>query len=202
MKRCPKCKMVKDESEFYKNVSNKDGLDSWCKVCRREANKKNYNSNRERRIEYGREYRYKHGAKPMSENKECAQYLGCYINERILKHVMPNAILMNYANPGYDLVCGKGYLVDAKAATLHYPKNQSPHWCFMIRKNTTPDYFLLTAYKDRESLDICHMWLIPGDAINDKVGVTISLSGIHKWDEYQIDHTDALTCVTQLKASA
>jgi len=194
--------MVKDESEFYKNVSKNDGLDSWCKVCKREANKKWRNSNREKCRESHRQSSYRHGAKPMSENKKCTAYLGCYINERILRHVMPNAVLMDNNNPGYDLVCGKGYLVDAKAATLHYPKNQSPCWSFMIRKNTTPDYFLLTAYKDRESLDICHMWLIPGSVVNDKMGVTISLSRIHKWDEYQIDHTEALTCVTEMKASA
>jgi hypothetical protein len=194
--------MVKDESEFNKNVSNKDGLESWCKVCKREANKKNYNSNRERRIEYGRQSSYRHGVKPMSENKECTAYLGCYINERILKHVMPNAVLMDNNNPGYDLVCGKGYLVDAKASVTRYEKNKGPYWSFNINLNKTPDYFLLTAYKDRESLEICHMWLIPGDAINDKTKASISLSRIHKWDQYKINHTEALSCAMQLKASA
>ena len=194
--------MVKPDSEFSKNASRKDGLHNWCKDCVKEYDKTYRETYREKLNKCVREHHYKHGSKPMSENKECPAYLGCYINERILQHVMPNAVLMDYCNPGYDLVCGKGYLVDAKASVTRYEKNKGPYWNFMIRKNTTPDYFLLTAYKDRESLDICHMWLIPGSVVNDKMGVTISLSRIHKWDEYQIDHTEALSCVTEMKASA
>lgn len=33
MKTCTRCKKPKDESEFYKNRSKKDGLDSACKAC-------------------------------------------------------------------------------------------------------------------------------------------------------------------------
>lgn len=199
MKRCTKCEKIKSESEFYNDRSRKDGLQSYCKDCSAEMCKTYRESNRENVNKYAREFRYKHGSKPMSENKECTSYLGCYINERILKHVMPNAVLMNNCNPGYDIVCGKGYLVDAKASTLFYWKNKSPWWNFKINRNKTPDYFLLTAYKDRESLEICHMWLIPGDVINDKSTVNISLPTIHKWDHYKIDHTEALKCVNEMR---
>lgn len=195
MKFCNKCKQWKDEF-------GKGGSDYYCRECRREAGRKYRENNREIINKRRRERDYKNGAKPMSENKECSMYLGRYINERILKHVMPNAVLMDINNPGYDLVCGKGYLVDAKASVLRYPKIGSPIWQFKINKNKTPDHFLLTAYKDRETLDICHMWLIPGSEINDKVSVAISLSTIHKWDQYKIDHMDALSCVNQMKASA
>lgn len=194
--------MVKDESEFSKNCTTKDGLHNWCKDCVKEYNKTYYKNHREKIIKQNQKYRYKHDIHRMAKNKDCSSYLGCYINERILRHVMPNAILMGNCNPGFDLVCGKGHLVDAKSSTLRHQKNGYPHWHFCIKQNKIPNYFLLTAYKDRESLEIMHMWLIPGNVINDKMSVSISISTIHKWDAYKIDHTDALSCVNQLKASA
>ena len=33
MKTCSKCKIEKDEAEFSKNASKKDGLDYRCKLC-------------------------------------------------------------------------------------------------------------------------------------------------------------------------
>lgn len=33
MKECSKCHRVLPESEFYKNVSTKDGFQYWCKSC-------------------------------------------------------------------------------------------------------------------------------------------------------------------------
>lgn len=33
LKRCTKCGLQKDKSEFYKNKNKPDGLDSWCKAC-------------------------------------------------------------------------------------------------------------------------------------------------------------------------
>ena len=35
MKRCPKCKKRKDESEFSKNRARPDGLSDYCKACER-----------------------------------------------------------------------------------------------------------------------------------------------------------------------
>lgn len=39
MKVCSKCKIEKDESEFYKDRVNKDGLQYRCKTCRKEYSK-------------------------------------------------------------------------------------------------------------------------------------------------------------------
>jgi len=132
------------------------------------------------------------------KKKDSSQYLGIYINERILKHVMPNAVLMDNNNPGYDLVCGKGYLVDAKAAVASHYKENTCKWMFGIRQNKIPDYFLLTAYKDRTTLEIVHMWLIPGIQLNDKQTISISSSTIEKWNDWKIDHTDALNCISKI----
>ena len=37
MKKCIKCNIEKDESEFYSNKANKDGLNGKCKLCTKEA---------------------------------------------------------------------------------------------------------------------------------------------------------------------
>lgn len=40
MKRCPKCKQGKDETNFCKNKSMNDGLSCWCKECSNKYNTK------------------------------------------------------------------------------------------------------------------------------------------------------------------
>ena len=39
MKVCGKCKIEKDDSEFYKNSKRKDGLNYYCKLCHKEYSK-------------------------------------------------------------------------------------------------------------------------------------------------------------------
>jgi hypothetical protein len=39
MKKCGKCKVEKNESEFNKDKSKKDGLENRCKSCKKEGNK-------------------------------------------------------------------------------------------------------------------------------------------------------------------
>jgi len=38
-KECPKCKTYKEDVEFHKNSSSKNGLSSYCKVCRHNMDK-------------------------------------------------------------------------------------------------------------------------------------------------------------------
>ena len=45
MKRCGKCKELKDESKFRKNRIRKDGLCVWCKKCLRNYARKRYLKN-------------------------------------------------------------------------------------------------------------------------------------------------------------
>ena len=42
MKTCTKCKQDYEESLFYHDRSNKDGLTYWCKACCNKANKRTY----------------------------------------------------------------------------------------------------------------------------------------------------------------
>lgn len=40
MKTCSKCKIPKEEIEFYRDGRKRDGLTSWCKICHNEDSKK------------------------------------------------------------------------------------------------------------------------------------------------------------------
>ncbi len=41
-KHCYRCKTVKDGSEFSKNSTRRDGLQGYCKKCKKEADRANY----------------------------------------------------------------------------------------------------------------------------------------------------------------
>jgi len=47
MKRCSKCGKLKDESEFPKDRTRKDGLHQRCKACKNEYSRQRYKSNQE-----------------------------------------------------------------------------------------------------------------------------------------------------------
>ena len=42
MKRCAKCDILKDESEFHADQKSTDGIASWCKACKRIARREHY----------------------------------------------------------------------------------------------------------------------------------------------------------------
>ena len=46
MKICTKCGEPKANKEFYKNRTEPDGLQIWCKLCRQPADRKQYLANR------------------------------------------------------------------------------------------------------------------------------------------------------------
>ena len=45
MKHCPNCQLTKDDSEFAKNVKRRDGLQAYCKLCKRDRDKIYYAAN-------------------------------------------------------------------------------------------------------------------------------------------------------------
>lgn len=50
MKICSKCKTEKTLEDFNKNLKTKDNLSAYCKICIREAARKNYSENRDKHI--------------------------------------------------------------------------------------------------------------------------------------------------------
>lgn len=62
MKRCGHCGRTLPESEFYRNKTRRDGLDSYCKYCRKENSMKYTDAGQERhakRMRTDSEYRKK-----------------------------------------------------------------------------------------------------------------------------------------------
>jgi len=103
---------------------------------------------------------------PLSDNKECPNYLGVYIAERYLSKIWDNVTRMPYCNKGFDFICGKGYKIDVKCSCLcssEYIINC--FWNFRIHHNMVADYFLLLAFDNRIDLNPLHIWLIKGDEI-------------------------------------
>ena len=141
----------------------------------------------------------KHGNLPMDENKNCPSYLGVHIAERLIRNRYGDDIeVMPYGNPGYDFICNKGKLVDAKSACL----NKYDGWLFHIGRNTIADFFICTAFDNREDLNVLHVWMIPGDVVNHLVSASICQNTVHKWDEYELDIDKISSCCNEMKDAA
>lgn len=184
-KRCPHCRETKPAGEFHKNKNSQDGLTTWCKTCRNEKRRERQRINPERERKIRRESNYRLGkCQPLGTNPNCPAYLGVHIAERVLANVFEHVERMPFGHPGFDFICKKGYKIDVKSSTRL--RHQPNMWNFAIRKNTTPDYFLCLAFDNLESLNPEHIWLLPGDLVNDHAGAAISESTLSKWSEYEL----------------
>lgn len=74
MKKCTVCKQEKDWSEFNKNSTKKDGLQTLCKSCMRIRFKAYYEKNREKQSRVVRERNLRIIA-------ECREYIGNYLQQ-------------------------------------------------------------------------------------------------------------------------
>lgn len=172
LRRCTICKQVLPVETFSKNGSRNDGLSDACKSCMC-IMKRNWSA--------------KHGIPPYTESKLCSQYLGIHVAERLLSCVFQNVQRMPLHNHGYDFICGKGFKVDVKSSCLRVREGHKDNWGFNIKFNIIADYFACLAFDTRKDLHPLHFWLIPGDLICTRKGITISNTGadISKWLQYE-----------------
>jgi len=70
MKRCPKCEKWKDESEFSKQPTRKDGLRCWCKKCEIEYSHRYYRRKKKSVKKY-RSYEKTHRVVDGVKQKRC-----------------------------------------------------------------------------------------------------------------------------------
>jgi len=170
-----------------------------CKECVRVKLNEWRHKNREKHNEGARNLAYKHGTKPMSENKECSLFLGVHVAERVLSNTFKDVTRMRNGNSGYDFICNKGKKIDVKSSCS---LNNGQRWSFNINHNNIADYFLCIAFDDRDNLNPLYLWLIPSHLISDKSGITISLSTIERWDDCRLDIEKVNNCCTRMKTEA
>ena len=205
-KICFKCHETKPLNEFHNDKSKKDGKTLYCKECSKEISKKYNQEHKKEKVIYGKKYyrevvRERDGYRPMNENKLCPSYLGIAIGERLCRHLFKDVEMMPYGNTGYDVVCNKGKKIDVKTSCITLQEGKHPRWLFEIRKNITADYFIIVAFDNRTDLNPLHLWMIPGKELNENSSKSISLSTIHKWDEWKMDINDAQICCAEIKKS-
>lgn len=202
-KRCSRCGETKPFSEFSKHRGRKHGLGSHCRVCRREVARNWRVQNLEEYRATNRAWKHRRGmSRPMETAKDSSAWLGIYIAERVLSKFFDHIERMPVNNPGYDFLCSRGYKIDVKSGCLHGQDKRNPRWLFRINRNKIADYFLCLAFDNRESLTPMHIWLIPGNAVNENTGITVTNTpeSRAKWSKYERPLEKVQMCCTALKS--
>lgn len=192
-KTCRVCSVVLDSENW--GASNQKNGSRICKECAYNQCRLWAKANPEKVKASWTKWNRKQGHSPFDENKECASYLGVHIAERVLSHVFKDVKRMPMNNPGYDVICNKGKLVDSKCSC----QQKDSTWRFKINHNLIADFFLCLAFDNREDLTPLHAWLIPGGKVNHLLSAVISPSTIHKWDEYRLDTTKINSCCNSMR---
>lgn len=86
-KTCSRCCLTKPASEFGKNKSNKEGLQSWFKNCKRE----HYESNKDAALEWQRQYNEAHRDQVLEGKRRWHQANKDALNERARRYRADNA---------------------------------------------------------------------------------------------------------------
>lgn len=103
MKKCPKCQVEKQDSDFYKSSSRKDGLRAYCKSCELKMNSEKDSKYKDTRSKYRQSSKYKNNKKRyyqdnklkiLSENlnwrKSFKGKLSSYIRSAIKRNIQWN----------------------------------------------------------------------------------------------------------------
>jgi hypothetical protein len=139
-----------------KDLYSKAGCKNSKEYQDKNAQKLGYESNSER-VRMGRWNKGLHS--PMSENDECSSYFGVYIAENYISKLFEDPIVAPYGTQGYDWICRKGKKIELKSRCLQQ-QGKRIGWNFTgIDYNNIADYFILSGWKDRESLLPLFAWM-------------------------------------------
>jgi len=178
---------------------NKEEIKEYNKQYQKQYNKQYQKEHKEKIAEYQKQYvKSQPGYGSSKTNKECPQYLGVTVAEKVLSKIFKNVEVMPFGNSGFDFICNSGYRIDVKSACKM--KNRKA-WIFGIKQNQIADYFLCLAFDNRDNLNPEHIWLIPAKQVNHLKTLTISQSKLYKLSQYELTNklNDVISCCNVLR---
>lgn len=98
---------------------------------------------------------------PTKENRLLKSFIGSYIAENGISKLFEGCQKMKKNNPGYDIICPKGYKLDVKASVL----SRFNTFGFHIAKNQIADYFILVGFDNVINLKPLYLWILKRDDI-------------------------------------
>lgn len=157
------------------------------------------------KAERDREWLHKTGRNfPSEDNPDCSSWFG-YISENYVMKTFEDPIPMPPCNPGFDWKCKKGKRIDHKGRCLGYSKLSNwSGWRFPIRWNNIADYFILSAWDNRDSLTPLHVWIFHKNDIirgrkfwrRDSIVITNTYMALIEFKNYEV--TDRLDKLKEL----
>lgn len=108
-----------------------------------------------------KEWRHETGRQlPKEFNEDCSSWFGEFISQNYVMRTFEDPVEMPPSNPGFDWICKRGEKIDHKGACLSRSNKSSWRgWNFPINWNNITDYFILSAWDNRDSLNPLHVWV-------------------------------------------
>lgn len=164
--------ILKSPADIYRKNYENTIKNAGCITTKEYRDKCAQNAGFENKAEYDREYSYKTGRRlPKEFNEDCPVYFGCY-TESLMIQTFEGAIRMPNNNPGFDWTCKNGDKIDNKGVCLRYnTHNNWSGWRFSIRYNDIADWFILSAWDNRDSLQPLYVWAFhKNDMVKYRIG--------------------------------
>jgi hypothetical protein len=160
------------------------------------------------------------GVVPQSENIDCPLYFGEYIEKKYVSRMFDEPTVFEYPKDDmgriidnrkpYDFLCKRGLKIKHVASCLRRKKSDNTefavggireYWGYLIRRNSIPDYWVLSGWDNRESLEPMYVWVIKKDEIienqlvkmknvpfynRDSFTIYLNIKGINKMSKYEV----------------
>jgi hypothetical protein len=188
-------RIMKNPANAYNERMEKIAKDAGCKTSKEHldnlAKNAGFKDNAERKRERLREWTHDTGiCLPYGSNEDCPTYFGEFA-ESLMIMTFLDPVKMPYGNPGFDWKCNNGDKIDNKAACL---SSWNMRYSFPIRRNKIADWFILSAWDNRDSLNPLHVWafhkndIVRGRKFCERISFSIANTpkGLEEFEKYEV----------------